>query len=137
MNCEEFKKTTIIFLRKQNIPNDLSQLIITFLECKETDCHSIDIYALGAYYLTSRNLREVNWNYIKKDKDFDDYKYHEDDCYCMEHIEYIKDMMLFLDRALGFDNEREEDSYDLSYADYSDDGEPDFLGWDFNASCDI
>jgi len=68
----------------------------------------------------------------------------------MEHIEYMKDMMLSLDCVLGFDNEREEDSYDLSYADYSDDGGhdflygdysddggPDFLGWDFNASCDI
>ena len=161
MNCEKFKKTTITFLRKKNIPNDLSQLIITFLECKETDCHSIDIYALGAYYLTSRHLREVDWNYIKKDKDFDDY--HEDDCYCMKHM---KDMMLSLDRVLCLDNEREEDSYDeylpdnndwrilyedsdfydtdyirvndiASSDDYSDDEELGFLEWNFNASCDI
>ncbi len=151
------KTTTLLTLRKQQIPEDLTNIILKFLECKADGCCNMDIYPLGKSYLDSRNLREVNWNYIIE---FGDNNYHQDDCYCFEHMEVN---MAALDDILGVEDDDDDDDDSSGrmgwyYSDdeiidnisdnYSDgeilsdpysEGEiyDSFLGWDFNASCDI
>ena len=92
------KTTILLTLRKQPIPDDLTNIILKFLECKVDGCCNMDIYPLGKSYLDSRNFREVNWNYIIE---FRDTNYHQNDCYCFEHMEVN---LVALDDILGVED---------------------------------